>query len=164
MTIGHAAPAPRLHLNDAACAADILLVEDNDEFRKAFAEFLEGAGHSVRVAANGVEGLSLIDDRLPAVVISDVEMPLLDGPAMLSRMFVENLECAKITIIVISASAELPAIAAAIGTPYFLSKPFRGEALLELLTRALGEDATLAQSPPQRARARMPDRPPRSSG
>jgi CheY-like chemotaxis protein len=142
MTAATSSGAPRSRLDAGAPAADILLVEDNDEFRAVYAEYLKGAGHSVRVAANGVEGLHLIDDRLPGVVISDVEMPLLDGPTMLSRMFVENLECARIPFILISASAELPAIAAAIGTPYFLSKPFRGEALLELLARALGETVT----------------------
>ena len=131
--------APPMRLDAGTRAADILLVEDNDEFRAVFAEFLEEAGHNVRVAANGIEGLNLIDDRLPGVVISDVEMPVLDGPTMLSRMFVENMECAKIPFILISGSAELPAIAAAIGTPYFLAKPFSGEALLELLARALDE-------------------------
>jgi DNA-binding NtrC family response regulator len=119
--------------------AHILLVEDDDDIRDLLADILTMRGHEVRTGRNGIEGLRRLDEAFPQVVVSDIDMPELDGPSMVYRMFVENLGRENIPLIFVSASAGLHRIAAAIGTPYFLAKPFDPSALLALIARALVE-------------------------
>jgi DNA-binding NtrC family response regulator len=119
--------------------ARILLLDDDDDMRDVMSDMLTLEGHEVRTGRNGVEGLQALDVELPQIVITDLEMPVLDGYGMVYRLFVENLGRENVPIIVISGAAVLPQIAAALGTPYFLPKPFSLEALLTLINRALAE-------------------------
>jgi DNA-binding NtrC family response regulator len=119
--------------------ASILLIDDDDDLRQVLECVLELHGHHVRTGPNGEAGLRALDEAFPQAVISDVEMPVLDGPAMVYRMFVENLGRENIPVIVISASERLREIAAALGTPYFIGKPFGIPTLIDVLNRALNE-------------------------
>lgn len=119
--------------------ADVLVVDDDPALRELLALVIEYSGHTVRTARHGEEALRLLDERYPSLVISDVEMPVLDGPGMVYRMFIENLGRENIPLILISAMDSLPAIAEAVGTPYFLPKPFDREHLLEKIDQALAE-------------------------
>jgi CheY-like chemotaxis protein len=119
--------------------ASIVLIEDDDDIRDTMADLLAGEGHEIRSARNGVEGLQALDDRFPQLVITDVEMPVLDGRAMVYRMFVENLGRENIPIVLVSGAADLREIAAALGTPYYVAKPFPFEALNATIDRALTE-------------------------
>jgi DNA-binding NtrC family response regulator len=119
--------------------AHILLLDDDDDMRDVMSDMLTMEGHEVRTGRNGVEGLQALDVEFPQIVITDLEMPVLDGYGMVYRLFVENLGRENIPIIVISGAAVLTQIAEALGTPYFLPKPFSLEALLALINRALAE-------------------------
>ena len=119
--------------------ASIVLIDDDDDIRETMADLLGLEGHDVRSARNGVEGLQALDDRFPQLVVTDVEMPVLDGRAIDFRMFVENLGRENIPVILVSGAPDLRDIAAVLGTPYFLSKPFPFEALNATIDRALSE-------------------------
>jgi CheY-like chemotaxis protein len=119
--------------------ASILVVEDDDDLRHLVCCLLEMNGHEVRCRRNGLEGLRALDEGFPQVVVSDIEMPQLDGPAMVYRMFVEDVGRENIPVIVVSAGPRLPAIAAELGTRYYLAKPFSAKALLLMIERALAE-------------------------
>lgn len=58
----------------------ILLVEDNFEIRQLISSHLKKSGLSVECAENGIEGLDILksDDSI-AIVISDIQMPLMGG-------------------------------------------------------------------------------------
>ena len=118
---------------------DVLLLEDSEDFCLLLVMQLECAGHEVRVGRNGVDGLRLLDQRFPQIVITDVEMPVLDGPAMIHRMFVEDVGRENIPVILISANPRLREIALAVGTPYFLEKPFEAKQLFGVIARAVSE-------------------------
>jgi DNA-binding NtrC family response regulator len=109
--------------------ASIILIDDDDDMRDTMADLLEIEGHEVRTARNGVEGLQALDDRIPQLVLTDVEMPVLDGCAMVYRMFVENLGRENVPIIVASGAPDLCQIA----------KPFPLERLTSTIDRALSE-------------------------
>jgi PAS domain S-box-containing protein len=66
---------------DATSGAGIqvLIVEDDRETRELLATVLERTGYSHRAASNARDGLALLDDWLPDVVISDIAMPGMDG-------------------------------------------------------------------------------------
>lgn len=121
--------------------ADILIVEDDEEVAFLVEMFLEAEGHHVRRAGNGEEGLARLSEgrRLPDVVVTDVEMPLLDGPDMAAQMLVENVGRERIPLVVVSGIVGLPQVARRIGTPYYLAKPFAPNDLLALVGRALRE-------------------------
>jgi two-component system response regulator MprA len=119
--------------------ASIVLIDDDDDMRETMADLLAIEGHEVRTARNGVEGLQALDERFPQLVLTDVEMPVLDGCAMVYRMFVENLGRENVPVIVISGAPDLCQIAKALGTPYYLVKPFALEMLTATIARALAE-------------------------
>jgi DNA-binding NtrC family response regulator len=119
--------------------ADLLVVDDDADVGDMLADVLRDAGHTVRVARDGSEGLQLLEEHLPDAVLLDVEMPMLTGPQMAVRMFLHNCGQEHIPIILQSGVKDVTAVAALVNTPYFLSKPFTVEDLSKLLRRALEE-------------------------
>lgn len=59
--------------------ARVLVVDDDRSARDALRELLSDAGYDVLVAADGVEGLALVDSFRPTVLVTDVRMPKMDG-------------------------------------------------------------------------------------
>ena len=57
----------------------ILLVDDEPQITRVLRTALSTQGYSLRVAANGVEGLSIANDWSPHLVITDLAMPQMDG-------------------------------------------------------------------------------------
>jgi DNA-binding NtrC family response regulator len=119
--------------------AEILVVEDDADAAEALSEALEYAGHTARVAHDGEQGLKRVGDRLPDLVLLDIEMPRLDGPDMAYRMFVRDLGQEGVPIILVSGVPDIKEVAARVGTPYFLPKPYTLEALAHIVERALAE-------------------------
>jgi CheY-like chemotaxis protein len=122
--------------------ANVLIVDDDLDIADASRELLESAGHRIRTAHTGVEGLaSLRAAPLPDCLLLDVEMPVLDGPRMAHQMLLHDAGEERIPILLVSGRDDLPAAAARMGTPYFLKKASAdyGEALLKILDRALSE-------------------------
>lgn len=121
--------------------ADLLVVDDDPDAAEALAEALHFDGHQVRVAFNGEEGFRLMAERMPALLLLDVEMPVLDGPGMSLRMILHDAGMEKVPVLLISGITELHEVACRVGTQYFLSKPYRFEELLTRVERALRERA-----------------------
>ncbi|HEX7670948.1 MAG TPA: response regulator [Polyangiaceae bacterium] len=122
--------------------ASILIVDDDLDVADLSKELLESAGHHVSIAYSGSEGLaSLSAAPFPDCVLLDVEMPELSGPGMAHQMLLHDAGEEKIPILLVSARDDLSAVAARMGTPYFLKKASAdyGDALLEILARAVSE-------------------------
>jgi DNA-binding NtrC family response regulator len=119
--------------------ADILVVDDDRETAEILQAALQLEGHTVRTAADGLSGLQAVDQRLPDVCILDVEMPVMSGPELSHRMLLEDLGKDQVPVLLASGIGDLPAVAAQVGTPYFLAKPYRLSILLALLRRVLVE-------------------------
>jgi DNA-binding response OmpR family regulator len=58
---------------------DVLIVDDNEVFRKFLSDLLKGHGFTVHEAGDGEEGLRLALDRRPWLILTDVRMPGMDG-------------------------------------------------------------------------------------
>jgi two-component system NtrC family sensor kinase len=67
--------------DDVGSGASVLVVEDEAALANAVADGLRDAGFSVEVAKNGEEGLARLDARLFDVIVCDLRMPRMDGPA-----------------------------------------------------------------------------------
>jgi CheY-like chemotaxis protein len=78
-------PATR---NDGQHRPRVLIVDDSENSRDTTATILDHAGFEVMTAMNGLEGVIVAHYMLPAVILMDVTMPILDGleAARLIRM------------------------------------------------------------------------------
>jgi CheY-like chemotaxis protein len=119
--------------------ANILIVDDSDDIRTLLALLVQMVGHQVREASDGRKGLEAIGECPPDLVLLDVEMPILNGPEMAYEVFLRDLGMEKIPIILLSGIVGLGELAAMVGTPYYLEKPYSPEALLQMINRALRE-------------------------
>ena len=127
--------------------AHLLLVDDDDDIVELFARFLRSAGHEVRSASTGEEGLQALQAApLPDLVVLDVDMPVLGGPGMAHKMLLHDAGEESIPILLMSAREDLPQIAAQMGTQYFLRKPADSALFLEILDRALREHCAPASA------------------
>lgn len=121
--------------------ADLLLVDDDDDLREVFVELLELEGHVVRTARNGREGMKLLGQRAPDLIVLDVEMPVLSGPGMAYELFLHDAGLEEIPILLTSGVKDLDRVARIVGTSYYLPKPFEVSALRAMLRLALTERA-----------------------
>jgi CheY-like chemotaxis protein len=64
----------------------ILVVEDDDEFRKLLEQVLVFDGFRVLTAAHGAEALTLMNQETPALVVLDLVLPWVNGLEVLSTM------------------------------------------------------------------------------
>ena len=72
-------------------AARILVVEDNPANLELVHYLLEKAGHTVLTAEDGGQGLEIARRERPDLVLSDLQMPVLDGYELLARLRADPL-------------------------------------------------------------------------
>jgi DNA-binding NtrC family response regulator len=102
---------------------DILLVDDEPDFRMLVGDALRDAGHRVTVAANGAEGLTLISSNVFDVMICDIRLPKVDGLTLFRRV---RQESPSTDVILITAHAAVSDAVAALkeGATDYITKPF----------------------------------------
>ena len=100
----------------------VLVVDDEELIRLNFSCCLEDAGYQVVTAADGVEGLALFSSEQPDVVLTDLNMPKMDGIAFIEQARLIN---ADIPLIVISGAGTVHDAIEAIrrGAWDYLTKP-----------------------------------------
>ncbi|MGH9847221.1 MAG: response regulator [Blastocatellia bacterium] len=86
-------------------AKKVLLVDDDKEFRTVAAIVLETAGYAVTQAEDGFSALEILRRERPDLIISDMNMPLMDGRALCKRVRA-NADFARIPFVVMSALIE----------------------------------------------------------
>lgn len=124
---------------DSVVVSSILVVDDDAEIGLLLTSFMEGEGHTVRYAQNGIAGLEAVRQSFPDLIFLDIEMPKLSGPGMAYQLIVEDSGRENIPIIVLSGVPNLKQVVQNIGTPYFMAKPFDLNLLGEMVKRALRE-------------------------
>lgn len=112
----------------------VLVVDDSITVRRVTQRLLQREGYRVALAADGLQALERLREERPAVVLSDIEMPRMDGfdlaRAIRGDPVLENLPIIMIT----SRMAEKHRQhAAQLGVNHYLGKPYSDEALLALV-------------------------------
>jgi CheY-like chemotaxis protein len=124
----------------------ILIVDDEFGLADVIAEILAETGYDVAIAINGKLGLLSVAEMMPDLVLLDMMMPVLDGPAML-RALRADPRYAEIPVVMMTSLPEaLPADEVFLYQDV-LHKPFTQEKLLSTLERVL--DA-VGEVPPDR--------------
>jgi CheY-like chemotaxis protein len=117
--------------------ATILVVEDEFGITEVLQSALADAGHVVVTAINGKQGLELLKEKRPELIILDYMMPVLDGLGMLRAMR-DNPEYCDIPAVLMSSLPESAVAGSARGTyAGFLRKPFQLRAAIEMVNQVL---------------------------
>ena len=123
----------------------ILVVDDEENIREVTRKALERFGYRVLTASNGAEGVSLYvqNQHEVAVVLTDMSMPVMDGPAMIFALRTIN---PAVQIIGSSglAAEDSANRAASAGVERFVPKPYTASVLLHVLQEILA-----GQRPPE---------------
>jgi CheY-like chemotaxis protein len=102
----------------------ILVAEDNPANRELMGEVLSGRGYEVIEACDGQEAIQKIEDSNPDLVLLDIQLPVLDGFAVLQRIR-QDPRFAKLCVVAVTANAmkEDREKGAKAGFDAYISKP-----------------------------------------
>jgi DNA-binding response OmpR family regulator len=117
----------------------LLIVEDDPDIRNLLITTLTFAGYRVLAAPNGREGMEVIQKERPAIVITDIMMPKLDGFGLVHRLRI-NPETRDIPVVFITATYVTPEdqeFALNVGATRFIQKPVDMEQFLKTITEVL---------------------------
>ncbi|MCK4881946.1 MAG: response regulator [Candidatus Omnitrophica bacterium] len=121
--------------------AQILIIDDNDQFRGMLQEMLSQSGYKVLVASDGRDGVALYREKRPDLVITDVIMPEKDGAEVIFEL---QKEFPGIKMIVMTgggngnAQIYLKSIMAYSNVKHAFEKPFNMSELLATVKEIIG--------------------------
>jgi len=117
----------------------ILVVDDVKDFLIMIKARLESAGYNVDTASNGLQGFNMAKAIRPALIITDIMMPQLDGYSMVKRLKEDDLTT-NIPVIVISVKETMRDLFAKLGVNHYFAKPFDAAELLRTIKDLLAFD------------------------
>jgi two-component system chemotaxis response regulator CheY len=138
----------------------VLIVDDERPIADLLAEVVMAAGYRAVVAADGRQALALARERWPALVITDLMMPVLDGAELVAALRAEAATGGQAPPPVILMTAAGSAAARQVRADALLAKPFEVADVLQLVGRfldrapngAVPADAARAAADPARSR------------
>ena len=123
----------------------ILLVEDYEDSREMTRFLLEGVGYRILEARNGREALDLASSETPDLVLTDFNLPDIDGTTLITHLRKLGDKISRIPIVMLTAHdrEELSEMAMAAGCTAFLTKPLDFVVLEETINTLLEESREL---------------------
>ena len=135
----------------------VLIVEDEPHALTGLAELISGWGYRTETARDGIEGWEKALAWDPAIVVTDLKMPRLDGIGLLTRLSEEGSGLnANLAVVVLTAmgSIELAVDAMKLGAYDFLQKPVDSTRLRTILANATRQRETQIELEVARRRLR----------
>src|SRR5262245_55076389 len=118
----------------------ILVVDDSRVIRDLCRTYLGATGEEIEYAESGTAGLWTFQRIAPDLVVSDIEMPGINGVELARRIKQQSQGRVKV-VLISSAAAELGRRAVAAGeADAFVQKPIDGNELRSLVTKLLAQD------------------------
>ena len=116
----------------------IMVVDDSLTMRKVLSRLLERAGFEVLVAKDGMDAMQLLQETTPDVILTDIEMPRMDGFG-LARNIRDDARTAKTPLIMISSRTadKHRNLAKEIGVDAFFGKPVQDDELVSKVKELL---------------------------
>jgi two-component system, chemotaxis family, chemotaxis protein CheY len=122
--------------------ARILVVEDSPSMRGFLRDTLDLDGYEVSEAADGLEALSLLEGLTPDLIISDINMPRLDGFGLLREVRrLPTLRFTPVLVLTTEGGADMKERGRAAGATGWIVKPVDPEQLRRVVTQVLGARA-----------------------
>jgi two-component system cell cycle response regulator DivK len=116
--------------------ARVLVVDDFDDNRAMYAEYLSFSGYEVEQASDGREAIEAAIRTLPDLIVMDLSLPVMDGWEATRRLKADQ-RTGHILVIVLSGHP-LSSDGEGAGVDAFLAKPCLPETLLEKVEELLG--------------------------
>ncbi|SCY81530.1 response regulator [Paracoccus tibetensis] len=121
-------------------SARILAVDDSPTIRALVGRALRTAGYEVFLASDGVEGVGSLKDVEPELIITDINMPRLDGFGLIETVRASaDYGSVPILVLTTESGADLKARARAAGATGWIVKPFDDAQLVSVIARVLGK-------------------------
>ncbi len=114
---------------------NILVVDDEEPFRRLLKKELARKGYAVEVASDGSEALRLLRDRSFDVILLDVVMPGVDGVSLMKKLK-EDSGAPAIVVLTGKATVETAVEAMKNGAFDYLTKPYKLDELVIVVDRA----------------------------
>jgi DNA-binding NtrC family response regulator len=113
----------------------ILLIDNEESIRSLLSLSLSQQGHEVVTAEDGASGMEAFQRERPSIVLTEIEMPKMDGIEVLKRVkgLDENVE-----VVIITGHGDLEAAIEALnlGASDFINKPVKTDMLMVAIKRA----------------------------
>ncbi len=116
----------------------VLVVDDSSIARTSLKVVLEGAGHRVTEASSGTSALAKIACEVPDLLITDLNMPGMDGLSLVERLNDLDTRC-PVLVVTTEASESIKQDGKRLGVKGWVHKPFHPNAMIKavaLLTRS----------------------------
>jgi DNA-binding NtrC family response regulator len=132
--------------SDSQCGR-VLVVDDHAPARESMADVLRHAGHQVNCVSSAVEALGLLADHAYDVVVTDYQMPGVNGLEFIRQME-RRQQQSQILMVTAHASVSSAVEAMRHGAFDYIEKPFDAEQLEELVSRALAHGKLMCGGEP----------------
>ena len=112
----------------------VMVVDDSITVRRVSQRLLQREGYRVVTAADGLQALEKLQDEVPSVVLSDIEMPRMDGFDLL-RNIRSQMQLGQLPVIMITSrmAQKHRHHAMELGANHYLGKPYSDEELMRLV-------------------------------
>ncbi len=132
---------------EAPLAPLVLVVDDSLTVRRVTERMLLREGYRVMLAKDGIDALERLAQELPAIVLSDIEMPRMDGFDLVRNLRADlRLKGLPVIMITSRIAQKHRDHAAQLGVNHYLGKPYSEEDLLALIARCTGSPGTARSS------------------
>lgn len=119
-------------------AKTILIVDDSASLREVVAIALRGAGYEVIQACDGKDGLSKLDGTKIHLIVSDVNMPVMDGITMVKQ--IKQMPAYKFTPVIMlttESGADMKTAGKEAGVKAWVVKPFKPDQMLAAVSKLI---------------------------
>lgn len=117
----------------------ILSVDDSASMRQMVKLTLAGAGYDVSEAADGSEALTFARGRMVNMVVTDLNMPVMDGLALIRELRkLPSYKGVPIIFLTTETEEDKKRLAREAGATGWITKPFQQEQLLAVVRKVLG--------------------------
>ena len=114
----------------------VMIVDDSPSVRQLTSNIVKNAGWTAIIAKDGLEALEILQEivKLPDIILTDVEMPRMNGYDLLASMKQqENLKAIPVVMITSRSSQKHRQKGVDLGVSDYLSKPFEEKKLIEII-------------------------------
>lgn len=119
---------------EAGAGGCVLVVDDDSDWREILADQLESAGFAVTVASDGLRGWTRFLQAEPLVVVTDMQMPAMDGGQLLARVRARNY---RVPVIIVTASETLIRTAELTGAYVVMAKSAEPDRIIAAVKAAV---------------------------
>jgi two-component system chemotaxis response regulator CheY len=118
--------------------ATIIAVDDSPSTRRIVVDTLQEAGHDVMEAENGIEALKVLSGKKVDLIITDINMPHMDGVELTKKLRVEhNFKFTPILMLTTETAGHKRLKSKEAGATAWLVKPFDSKKLLMVVAKLI---------------------------